>query len=350
MLIYFVMIALPAMLALFAPRAKSPLYYAAVFTLYVAVIGFRYRVGMDWNNYDAIHRSLTGQDIGIVFQAAEYSSRFLFWFSANYLSGQVSSNVIGAVAFTAGLLFVANKTREPWLAVVVATPFLCVVTAMSATRQSLAIAVIFVLLGLWPRLGFIARLALIGVASLFHTSALALAPIVVGELRTGLLQKVLLVAVAAGGALFLATSSPTFMEQMSAYAELYTGAQAIVSQGAFMHVCLVALPALVYLLNARKLQSPFWSKPFLFWSASVALALLALLPFSSVGAGRLSMYFHYVPMIVVPLMIDQLGARNTKLSLRLAVIVWQVAFLWVWLTYSNSALAWTNYRSVLMSD
>jgi hypothetical protein len=343
---YFLMLAVPSTLAILAPKSKSFVLFGLVFAIYFVMIGFRFSVGMDWNNYANIHRQLVNDDFASIAQGVELGANLLFWVSSNYFDGQITTNIVAGLVFTIALLMFAERQSEPWLAIVAATPFLCIVTAMSAVRQSLAIAVILLMLAGWRQSNLWRKSAMTLAAALFHLSALAIGPIIIASLKTGLIQRIVLAVVVGGGAGALVFYGEDVSARLDYYSEAYIVAGAVVSQGAIAHIALVAIPAVLYLLFKRTIECHAIVDPMITWSAWIALSLFAVTFISSVAAGRLSLYFHFLPMVVFPLFIAAAPAGMQMLT-RIAVIGWHGLYLWIWLTFSNSGFAWIPYENVL---
>jgi len=52
---YFILLSVPSLLAVFIRRRINVSLFVTVFLFFTLFIGLRFRVGMDWNNYSAIH-------------------------------------------------------------------------------------------------------------------------------------------------------------------------------------------------------------------------------------------------------------------------------------------------------
>jgi hypothetical protein len=161
-----------------------------VFLIFVVIVGLRYRVGMDWANYEAIHSNMIRFSLGNVLSGSEPLSNTLFWISKRFSNGSLITNVAAAFILMFGVFSLARQTSDPWIAIVAATPYLVVVIGMSGIRQAMAMGVFLFALANWYRYSAAKRFIFIAIASLFHTSAIILACFAVFELRMKFAYKV----------------------------------------------------------------------------------------------------------------------------------------------------------------
>ncbi len=333
------------------PRTKSFILVAAVWAIFVVLIGLRHHVGMDWSNYTAIHQSLSGANLERVLQGGEYGSRYLMWLSANHLDGMVSSNLVASIVLVSGVIAVALRSREPWLALLAATPYLLIVIGMSGLRQSIAIGLFFLSVANWDRMSLITRIALIVGASLFHTSAIFMLAFAFLSLDLRPIWKGLVIAVFAPLAVYYAQQAPTLATSFSAYAENYLSVDGRVdSPGALGHVALVALPAAIYLLWRTRMEQAVHHPSLMRYAAWACVLLVPLALLYSTAASRISLYFQFVPMLVAPALVHALGGATAKLAARGAIALGYVLYLGAWLTAANSAHAYLPYANYLWLD
>ena len=177
---YFLLLSVPMLASMVVaierrPRAVGWLWMLPVFALYLVFVGWRNWTGSDWYSYQAIHSRVLNQTFLETMSEAEPLSYGLFWLTRYFGYGFHLSNAIAAFIFLGGVFAFAMQTPNPFLAVVVASPFLVIVMGMSALRQSMAIGVLFLLFSIWRRTNLAVRLGLIGLAALFHLSAVVMA-------------------------------------------------------------------------------------------------------------------------------------------------------------------------------
>ncbi len=344
---YFAMFSVPAVFALAMPRSKNLLLIMAVFVLYVFLIGYRENIGMDWNNYLAIHSQIQFVDIREILYNTEAASNLLFWVSQKFYSGIYTSNLVAAVILMAGVLFFCNRTSEPWLSLVAATPYVCIVIGMSATRQAMALGVIFVVFALWQEMGLVRKSVLIFFASLFHTSAILIGAFLIQDMRINLVLRLVVGVVVIFAGFYVLSRSSIYSGQLDFYADSYLTTEGqIISPGALAHVALVAVPAILYFVFRDRIYSIFDRSQILDLSALICLALVPAAFVFSTAASRFSIYMQFLPMIVYPVLVEIFDKRDIKVAIRVGVIVLNIGFVYIWLRYANNSFAYLPYKNV----
>jgi len=346
-IIYFALMTVPAILAMTAPRSKNFLLFAFVFAVFVVAIGARENIGMDWNNYVAIHQKMRFYRFQEVLFGTEAAANSLFWISRKFFSGIYTTNFVAAVILVLGVLIFAARTSEPWLSVLAATPYVCIVIGMSATRQAMAIGVILTVFAFWHDFGLIRKGAMIFAASLFHTSAIFIGGFMVQDLPVHAAIRIAAGAAVAGAGVYVLSRTGIYSGQLDFYAESYLSSEGqIVSPGALAHVALVALPAAVYFYFRDRIFAVYERSGFMDMSALICLALVPAAFVFSTAASRFSVYMQFFPMIFYPVLADVMSTENNKTAIRLSVIGLNFAFLLAWLEFANNSFAYLPYRSI----
>jgi hypothetical protein len=342
------MFALPGLAALTRAR-RAGLFFLVVGLIYWVMIGFRYQVGMDWDNYILIqHGDYVQTDVRFsqVFTRREPGFALLSWFAANIWGGIILVNVVSATVFCAGFFLFARRCSEPFIAIAVATPLLVIAFAMSGVRQAIAIGIIFALFASWDRRSAAARVGIVLLASLFHFSAVFVLVFIALAARLRPLVKL----GAFLGILILMTLAiyidPT---SVSAYSELYVaGQRKLEAPGAIAHVGVVASAALLYLTNRRHWSRVHGENPLQTQLSVAALLSVPLVVVSSVGAYRFALYLWPVAMYVWSSAPQMVARPAGKTLYRVLAVVASATMLWGWLTYANNASAWLPYKSWLL--
>ncbi|HZU51164.1 MAG TPA: EpsG family protein [Sphingomicrobium sp.] len=160
-------------------RRSLKIIIAGLFLL--VIIGLRYRVGGDWDNYELLLRTSQHQSFSeLLHQRNEPAFAFLSWAAAQLDFGIWFVNLFCALPFVWGLAQLSREQPNPWLALVIATPFLIIVVGMGFTRQAAALGFFMAGLADYLRTGSLIRLVLLTLAgSLFHRTVLVLVPILV---------------------------------------------------------------------------------------------------------------------------------------------------------------------------
>ena len=120
----------------------------------------------------------------------------------------------------------------------------------------------------------------------------------------------------------------------------------LLSDGAFLHVLLSALPAGLYLYNRRRITAAGWGNPLVTAGSLGAIVALPLLLVSSTGVDRLSLYFSYVQMWVYPALVATFDKNRDKWLVIISGVIILV-FLGFFL-YGNHASAYVPYKNVLI--
>ena len=177
MIPYFVMIGIPSLFALAGVRRRGVLLLL-VFLLFWLFVGYRFHVGTDWDGYVRIYEGNKLRPASELFYDREPGFKLLMWAGSHLGGGVILVNAVAALSFCWGVFAVAKRCVEPYLALVVAMPMLVVAFAMSATRQSLAVGIIFYLFATWDKRTTIGRMAFVFLATLFHFSSLLISSFV----------------------------------------------------------------------------------------------------------------------------------------------------------------------------
>jgi hypothetical protein len=310
--------------------------------LFVALmVGLRNEVGGDWFNYVSIFQDIRHEPFGDALAMPDPGYALLNW-TVSRLGIEIwLVNLVCAALFTWGLTKFIRQQPNPWLALVVAVPYLIIVVAMGYTRQAAAIGLI--LLGLSTPSGQrITRFWIyILFAATFHKTAIIVLPLValsqtrnrfvmagIGVLMAGMLYY-----------LFLSSSIDRLLEN---YVE-----QEYESQGAGIRVAMNLIPAGLFIFFRERFgmgddESKLWRN--FAWASFAALVLLFVLASSTV-VDRLALYLIPIQLIVfsrLPLAFGREGKENGQLTL--AIIAYSALVQFVWLTSAANADYWLPYR------
>ena len=346
MLPYLALFSLPGAFAVAGVR-RSKVLFIALALIYWLAIGFRLKVGMDWNNY--LSQYLATKDLSpadFVFQT-EVGFKLLMWFAGQVGGGILFVNAVSGLIFCWGFFSVARRCREPMLAVVVATPLLVIAFAMSGTRQALALGVIFYLYATWERRSTFARVALVLLASLFHFSAIFVLIFVALAAHTTV---VIRTAMAMGIALLIGTVTYLQPESMESYSRLYMGTARLEAPGALTHVTVLAAAAAAYLLYRTYWVRVNGDNRLYHHLAVAGLASLPAVYVSSAGTYRFTLYLWPMAMYVWAGMPGLIQTGAGRMFYRLVIVSVSGALLVGWLTFANSSRAWVPYQNWLLQD
>ena len=306
--------------------------------LIALMIGLRFHVGGDWNQYEQLFAFARlssakqmlefGDPAYQLLNLAVASLGWDFWL-VNLISGSI---------FTWGLYRLAKTQPDPWLVMIAAIPYLVVVVAMGYTRQAVAIGILMAGLASLLRGGSVFRYAIyVAVAALFHKTAVVGLPLVIFVSGRSRFFNALFVL--ASGALlydfFLSSATDNLFKN-------YVDAE-YNSQGASIRVAMSAIPATLFLLMRKRFaMNP---REYIVWRnfafASLALVVLLLVLPSSTVVDRLALYILPIQLAVVS-RLPRLGLGNGPG--RLLAVGYSFAVLFVWLNYAVYASYWIPYR------
>lgn len=354
MFLYWLLFALVATGALTAPERRNwraspgPLFYV-VGVFLILMIGLRYQVGTDWGAYVRMFERIGYLEFAnaVALHTSEPAYGLLNWVAQKLQLGIWAVNLTCAAIFTWGLLQLARRQPRPWLALVVALPFLVIVVGMGYSRQSAALGLFMLALVALENRRSSKAIMLIVIAATFHTSALVTLPLIAlsyarNRLESGLL---LLVAAVIG---YYTLIVPRFGRYSYGYID-----QTYEAEGALVRLTMNLIPALIF-LAARRLfdldpvQKTLWRN----------IALIAVLSFallfvvgSAVVLDRLALYIIPIQLFVLSRLPGPFTrSAGSSLLLTLLIVAYSAAVQYTWLNYANHAKYWRPYQTILTAD
>ncbi len=301
------------------------------------MIGFRYEVGADWQTYQFIFAYAGRASLERAVSIGDPGYQLLNW-SVQELGGEIVwVNVVCAFLLVWGLFRLARTQPDPWLAVLVAIPYMLIV-ASGYTRQAAALGIVMAGLSSLGRGGSLLRFVFyVAVAATFHRTAIAVLPLIIFSRPRNRFLNVIggLAAFYALFDIFLADSMEQFV---SGYIE-----REYSSQGAAIRIAMEVLAGGIFLLRRREFGFPphedrIW---YYFSLASfVALVALILTP-SSTAIDRLSLYLMPLQVVVLSRVPFVYASRRLGMAL---VAAYCFAVQFVWLNYAAHAKYWVPYQ------
>jgi len=340
---YWLLFIFPALTTLF-PMKGSVQSRTALFSIYalfaILLIGLRYEVGGDWQNYLVHLDSTDGVGLAEAITLHDPGYMAVNWLSTQLDLGIAGVNLICAALFTIGLLRFCLKQPLPWLGLAIATPYLLVVVAMGYTRQSVALGFIFWALSEWKPGNFVRYGLLIFIAALFHKSAVLIFPLMLLIGRQGLWLK-LLIAIPVFIVVALLLWMDSFESQWTNYVE-----KEMQSEGGLIRVTMNMVPALLLLFFYKRFQL---FSDFKLWLAIAAASLLFffLEPLASTAVDRFALYLSPIQVAVfsrLPILIVDPSLRALTVVI---VLLFYASALWTWLNFSSHSEYWLPYHWIL---
>ena len=354
MLVYLLIFLLPAFGAMIRLRPISqhaikssqdrwPFFWWSIYFFLVLIIGLRHEVGGDWTTYLEMLDSYTDnalrprEEYG--FQDPAYvvlniSSVYTGW-------GIYLLNLISAGIFSYGLIeFCRSQTRQ-WLALTIAVPYLVTVVAMGYTRQASAIGIAMLAMIALERGSVLKFIILIGVAGIFHKSAVILLPLAFLASPKKSFYFIIFIGVA-GLTLYWLVLQDSVNSLLYGYAD-----NAMESSGAGVRIGMNAFPALLFLIYRKKFhlssqQQLFWT--WMSWTAILLVGFLQVSP-SSTAVDRVALYWIPLQLFVYSRLPNALGLRDGQNALWVITILgYSATVYFVWLFYAKTAFAWLPYK------
>lgn len=324
---------------------KSRLFKIATICLLIVFVGLRFRIGADWNNYDIMFNIISSRDIGTALSFTDPAYGYL-----NYLATQLGYeiwfvNLICAILFFFGLHYFCKNTKNYWIALLVAFPYLILAVSMGFTRQSVAIGLSMLAMTHLFKDNKYYYLLWMFVALLFHKSALLLLlftpyafDIRLTPLKNSLYFLVFMLA------LFF------IMNKFSSQDNLYFTNE-VSSAGALARM-IIHLPAVGFYVIFRDKFKVIYDKKLLVLDTFLGLIILFFfISFVySTFADRFNLYLYIFDMIVLSAITQFFNRSNYYVYLG-GVILFEFILTFVWLNYSPWAqCCWIPYQNYLWID
>jgi hypothetical protein len=319
------------------PRRSNPLLLLGG-VLIAVLIGFRYEVGGDWGAYQRLFSYAGHANFDRLISSGDPAYNLLNWGGQQFVGEIWIVNLACGTIFAWGLVRFAQAQDDPWLAMLVAIPYLVVVVGMGYSRQAVAIGILMAGLAALQRGSSTIKFTVyVFAAALFHKTAVIGLLLVVVTRRRGLVLN-LLVLIAAAILLY----NLLLEQEMTRFFRGYLESQ-YASQGAAIRVTMSLVPATLFLLRRDRfgfddLSRPLWRNFSL--SALAFLVLLIVLPSSTV-VDRLALYILPLQLAILP---KVAGVYLERRLGRVIIIAYSLVVLFVWLNYAGHAHYWVPYR------
>ena len=346
MLVYwslFLIIAAGALLSREDAAQKTRLPFLLLAALPTTLmIGLRWEIGPDWVNYlDQFNYSR----LYSFMQGATHGDPGYFvlnWLMHRFDAPFWVLNFLCGTIFIAGLTAFCRRQPNPFLAFLVAFPYLVLVVAMSGNRQSVALGFMFFALNAFEqrRLNQFALLTVI--AALFHSSVFLMVPLCLLSYTRSGLQRVLLLAIA------VALGYYFFQESFSIYARRYS-MEKIQSTGVVYRLAMNGLAAVLFLLFQRRFaldehQTRLWRN--ISVATLVLIGLVLVIP-SSTAVDRFLLYLFPLQFMVlsrIPKLLS--AARGGEGQLTLMVVGYAGLVQATFLFFGTFASSYLPYQSI----
>ncbi|WP_229803176.1 EpsG family protein [Litchfieldella qijiaojingensis] len=308
--------------------------------IFALAIGMRYRVGGDWSSYLAYLDRAAIMSLPEVLASDDPGYYLLNWLVFQLGGNIYWVNLICGMIVMSGVVVFARRQPLPWLALLVAVPYLIVVVAMGYSRQATALG--FVLLGLVSlskgEIRWFAIWVLLGAT--FHKSAVLVLPVAALAASQNWLWTFLWVGVTTliGGYLFLFDSADRLWEN-------YVEAD-YQSQGGLIRVLMNAVPATLFLVLRKYLCQGGEECKLWWWLSILAIVCIPLVIMSSTATDRVALYLIPLQMYVFSRLHKVSHDALVRTYIVTAVVAYYALVLFVWLMFASHAYVWLPYRLV----
>lgn len=352
MTVYWVLFAYAALLALSYPVAERRSGTSAVqalslsgFVLFYALIaGLRYETGGDWETYANIHETIRTGTIADAFTATDPLFGLLNWASAQVDGGVYLVNGLCAVLLGYGVVKAALRLRDPWLAIMMAVPYLLIVVGMGYVRQGAAIGLILIAIASFDQSRPLRTGLYLLLAFGFHSTSVVVLPLFAYAVTTRYrFAAIGFAAVAAASYMLLL--APRLENFEAGYLEAEYE-----SSGATVRILMSVLPSALLLLRWRNFAENARIRSIWITMAIanvIVLGALLLSP-SSTAVDRLALFFAPIQMAVYGEFRDLVSLpRNFAVPVRLTLIGIAAMVQVIWLVFATHSIYWVPYQSIL---
>ncbi|MEO5566099.1 MAG: EpsG family protein [Luteimonas sp.] len=338
----FWMMLLVPLLAVLSPRhlpeRQARWMWFFVGSVFALMMGLRHQVGGDWGNYLPLFRLTAKRTFMQVMARDDPGYYGLNWVVAHAGGDIHLVNLLCASVMMWGTVVFCRRQPHPWLALLVAVPYMLVVVGMGYTRQAVALG--FALVGL-TALGngrVRAFVIWVSIGALFHKSAVLLLPIAALAASRNRLLTALLVGVTTLLLYYLLLADSSEQLWVNYVEQKYQ------SSGGMIRVLMNVVPALLLVTFRKRLVPDLRERKLWLWMAVFALVCLPLVSMASTAVDRVALYLIPLQLYVFsrfPRLAHTVPART---FLVLAVVAYYAAVMYVWLNYAENAEYWVPYR------
>ncbi len=312
-----------------------------IFGVYLTfIIGLRFEVGADWDNY-LIHLD---DAIGISFiqalQGKDAAYAVLNWCAGLLGAGVWFVNLFCAIVFVFGLVNFCLKLQNPWLALAISIPYISVVFAMNYTRQAAAFGFVLLAMVELKKSKLTPFLLLIISAALFHKSAILLIPLALLLNSRNKLLTFFSIAI------FGIISFTVFlMETKDALIDQYISG-AMTSDGAWIRVIMNAFPAIIFFILRKKFILDDTQRNIYIYLSILSLLCIPLMIISpsSTAVDRVALFLMPIQMYIFTQLPAALRSWGLRRISTIAILISYATVMFIWLNFSAYRLNWLPYK------
>lgn len=313
-----------------------------LFIFFIIFIGFRYNVGGDWINYLNLYFEAKDETISFSF-IGDPAYAFINWVSYKMGIGFHGANVLCAIIFMYGLLKFCRYLPRPYIALLVAFPYLINIVGMGYQRQSVAIGLSMLALIKLFKQENLKFFLLVILAATFHKSAILFFPLLIFTTSKNriLITFAAVSCLVAGYFIFVEARFSHFIEN---YITLQQA-----STGAMIRVLMLVVPSMLFLIFRNKFmirdtERRLWT---IFAIATFPLLFALIFMNISTTVDRFALYILPIQLFVFSSLTD-LFKSNTKPLINILIIIYSAAVLFVWAYFGTHSNHWIPYDNAII--
>ena len=320
------------------------LFFVGATILTTLIIGLRFEVGGDWGAYQRMYNDIFFLSLPNALTTTDSGYAALNWLAAQIGLDITFVNLVCAMLFMSGLARLARRQPNPALAMLVAVPYFIIVVAMGYTRQAAAIGIICFAIADTSERHLIRLVILIGIAALFHKTAILILPIALVPVFR---RNVLLGGI--GILLFIILFMLLLRDNSDKLLTNYVQGD-YDSQGAAIRAAMNVVPAVIFFILRKRIDLPPFVKSF--WATCAVLSIVSVFALAtasaSSGIDRLSLYIIPLQLVVYSRLPYILSSNGRAMpSILMAVVAYSFLVQFVWLNYAQNVEYWLPYTASL---
>jgi hypothetical protein len=311
----------------------------SVFVL-ALLVGFRFEVGGDWGSYLRHFDNILYLSFSEVLNRGDPAYYAINWLVADAGYSVIWVNLVCAILVAFGLSRFCRDQPLPWLALLVAVPYLIIVVSMGYSRQAAALGLVLAgltALGRGDARKFVFWVIL---GALFHKSAVILLPIAALAATQRRLWTFAWVAVVSVVGAYVLVSE----DADSLWLNYVTAEYAFASQGATIRVMMNAVPSVLLLLYRKRIFYDNVERKLWLWMSVFSLICIIGLSYSATATDRLALYFIPIQLFAfsrLPFISKDRGMFNLII---IGVVAYYALVMFVWLNFATHARYWLPYK------
>jgi hypothetical protein len=334
----------------FTKNVKFLFTSIAIFSLLI-IGGGRYEVGADWFSYREIFHTV--DDTSIFLNGKEYLYLILnLIFSKVGIGFNVFVFIVFLAAFYTKYLYISSFTFNIPLALLIYFLTLFIVLDINGLRQGIAIGILFLTIAPNYKRQFIKFFILVFCASLFHYTAIVYLPFYFISTFKIYPKKVFLIVLFTFSLTFFVENiliNSVFGRLISAYENLQhynyyvDNSETPVVDKFGLAVLSRLIILFIIVLNSKNIKINESLKNLLVNSYIISILLFLVLSFNQDFANRLSYYFRFVEIILVPLIVHfENSLFKRYLYLFIFILIYFLSFLRIMMIQDNGLLPYNN--------